>query len=154
MLPPWHPRTRPNTRMKSVFATQREPAFFLCLTIFPKLCSGLESWVENDLLGLRVKAYLGHSCRAAPQGQGGDAGTADPSEESKSYGSCMLLSQHSSFSTALPSLNLAGFLLLAKKGTKWRGRRREWAESHILRACLPASPGPATSSHGRSAEWD
>lgn len=35
-----------------------------------------------------------------------------------------------------------------------RGRRREWAESHVLRACLPASPGPASSSSGRSVEWD
>lgn len=35
-----------------------------------------------------------------------------------------------------------------------RGRRRERAESHVLRACLLASPGPASSSSGRRMEWD
>ena len=39
-------------------------------------------------------------------------------------------------------------------GGDGRGRRRERAASHILRACLLASPGPASSSSGRSVEWD
>lgn len=43
----------------------------------------------------------------------------------------------------------------AQKGTQWgRERQRERAESHILRACLLASPGPASSSSGISVEWD
>lgn len=33
-------------------------------------------------------------------------------------------------------------------------RQTEQAESHILRACLTSSTGPASSSCGRSVEWD
>lgn len=109
----------------------------------------------NSPLGSGVTARLGHPCpgglprwccrhsRISWNGLGAMAAMCSQV--------CPIL-----FTSASPPPHLAGFLLLAQKGTQQdgRGRQREQAESHILRACLTSDPGPASSSCGRSVEGD